>query len=125
MNVEYPVEKTVSVWLGTFKTEEDFARCIDESVVPALALDTDIADFCEVGFESEPLSVEELLEGFSGSETFMERAIAEANARGVERANCALVCYYLACGDAPENWGGLKFLGSIPGQDVVGNDLGL
>lgn len=125
MNVEYPVEKTVSVWLGTFETEDEFARCIDESVVPALALDTDIADFCEVGFEPEPVSLEELLAEFSGSETFIERAISEATARGIQKANGALVCYYLACHDAPENWGGLTFLGSFPGQDVAGNEPGL
>lgn len=125
MTVHYPVERTVSVWIGTFETEDDFARCIDESIVPALALDIDIADFCEVGFEAEQVSVEDLLEGFSGSETFIERAISEASARGIEKANSALVCYYLACNDAAENWGELIFLGSFPGQDVVGNEMGL
>jgi hypothetical protein len=29
------------------------------------------------------------------------------------------VCYYLGCSDAPDDWGGLRFLGSFSGQDIV------
>jgi hypothetical protein len=36
MKVTYPAEKIVSVWIGTFSSEDDFDRCVDQSVVPAL-----------------------------------------------------------------------------------------
>jgi hypothetical protein len=119
MKVTYPAEKTVSVWVGTFRSEDDFNRCVDRNVTPALSLDTDIASICEVGYEGEVKAVRQLLDGFSGSDTFIESAVSAAASRGVTAANSALVCYYLGCSDAPDDWGGLRFLGSFSGQDIV------
>jgi len=119
MKVTYPAERTVSVWVGTFRSEDDFDRCVDESVSAALGLDTDLADICEVGFEHDPIAVRDLLDGFSGSDTFVESAVSAAAARDLSTANSALVCYYLRCSDAPADWGALRFLGSFSGQDVV------
>ena len=119
MKVTYPAERTVSVWIGTFWSEDDFDRCVDESVSAALKLDADIADICEAGFESNPVAVRDLLDGFSGSDTFADGAVSAAAARGLSTANSALVCYYLRCSDAPADWGALRFLGSFSGQDVV------
>ncbi|HEU5070095.1 MAG TPA: hypothetical protein VFV96_06755 [Verrucomicrobiae bacterium] len=119
MKITYPAERTVSVWIGTFRSEDDFDRCVDKSVTPALALNTDIASICEVGFEHDPVAVRDLLNGFSGSDTFVESAVSAASARDLSMANSALVCYYLRCSDAPADWGALSFLGSFSGQDVV------
>lgn len=119
MKVTYPAEKTVSVWVGTFRSEDDFDRCVDRSVTPALSLDIDIASFCEVGYEGELRTVWELLDGFSGSDTFIESAVSAAAFRGVTAANSALVCYYLRCSDAPDDWGGLRFLGSFSGDRIL------
>lgn len=119
MKVTYPAEKTVSVWVGTFTSEDDFDRCVEGSVTSALSLDTHIASICEVAFEPEQVSVRSLLDGFSGSDSFIEDATAAATSRGITTANCALVCYYLECRDAPDDWGGLRFIGSVPGHDWV------
>jgi hypothetical protein len=119
MKVTYPAPKTVSVWVGTFRTEDDFDRCVDGSVSKTLALDTELASICEVAFQTEPTSVGSLLDGFSGFETFSERALSAASSRSIETANCALVCYHLDCREAPDDWDGLRFLGSFPGQDIV------
>ena len=119
MKVTYPAERTVSVWVGTFRSEDDFDRCVDESVSAALGLDTDIADICEVGYKHDPIAVRDLLDGFSGSDTFVESAVSAAVAQELWTANSALVCYYLRCSDAPAHWGAMRFLGSFSGQDVV------
>jgi len=81
-------------------------------------LKTPIESICEISFEAEAIGLRELLEGFSGWETFIEEAVTAGRKMGVERANAALVCYYLKCEDAPGAWGQLNFLGSFIGQDV-------
>lgn len=118
MKVTYPAERTVSVWIGTFQSEDDFDRCVDESVSAVLKLDTDIAGICEVGFARDLVAVRDLLDGFSGSESFAENVVSAAAARDLLMANAALVCYYVRCTDAPADWGALRFLGSFSGQDV-------
>ena len=119
MNVIYPAQQTVSVWIGTFSSEDEFDCCIDERVSAVLGLNTDIADICEVGFECQPVAVRDLLDGFSGSDTFVHSAASAAAARNISTANSALVCYNLRCSDVPVDWGALRFLGSFSGQDVV------
>ena len=119
MKVTYPAPKTVSVWVGTFRTEDDFDRCVDDSVSTKLKLDTEFESICEIAFQPEPVSLRSLLDGFSGFETFCQRAVLAASSRGIETANCALVCYHLDCCEAPDDWDGLRFLGSFPGQDIV------
>jgi hypothetical protein len=118
MKVEYPAEQAVSVWIGTFPTESDFDRSVDTDVADRLNLDTPIESICEISFEAETVDLRELLEGFSGWETFIEEGVNAARKIGVERANAALVCYYLKCEDAPAAWGQLNFLGSFTGQDL-------
>lgn len=119
MKIKYPAEKTVSVWVGTFPSKDAFDRCVAESVTPALSLETDIASICEIGFEPAEVVMRELLDGFSGSDTFMERAAAVAASSGLTAANAALVCYNLECIDAPADWGGLRFLGNFSEQAVA------
>jgi len=84
-----------------------------------LNLKTPIESICEISFEGESVSIRELLEGFSGWESFIEDAANAARRSGAESANAALVCYYLKCEDAPTVWGQLRFLGSFAGQDVT------
>src|SRR5664280_1916685 len=97
MKVTYPAKKTVTVWVGSFPSEDDFDRCVDKSISGALALDTHIASISEVAFEPGAVAVRKLLDGFSGVATFIESATSAAAARGSTSANCALVCYYLEC----------------------------
>jgi len=118
MTIIYPAARTVSVWIGTFPTEDDFDRSIDDSIVPKLNLPTAIESICEVSFEVESVEVRKLLEGFSGWKTFVQDAVEAARKLGLESANAALVCYFVRCEDAPTSWGQLWFLGSLAGQNV-------
>jgi hypothetical protein len=115
MKITYPADRTVSVWIGTFSTEDDLEESVADSVESELPEDTDIVDICEAAYEEEEVPVIELLTGFSGWETFIAAAVAAAAARGLTKANGALVCYDLECSGAPDQWGGLAFLGSFPG----------
>ena len=135
MNIVYPAPQTVSIWAGTFQTEDDFDRCVDKGIAAKLRLDAALASICEVTYQPEPMDLRHLPDGFSGGETFCEQAASAAASRGMATANCALVCSYLACFEAPDDWGGLIFLGSFPGRDnlrpsycfaaVGGNSLGM
>jgi len=118
MQVTYPTPGIVSVWIGSFTSESDFDRCVDGPIAEALRLPTNMASICEVTFQDDSVSIRELLEGFSGWESFVEQAEAVANARGIATANAALVCYYVKCGNASEIWDKMHFLGSFAGQDV-------
>lgn len=113
----YPVQKILSVWVGNFPTEEDFDKCVNVEVVKQLALPTPIESVCEIAFEPKPVSLQQLIQGFSGWKTFMPQVEHAAASCGVQSANAALVCYYVKCEDAPELWGSLHFLGSFEGQD--------
>ena len=118
MNVEYPAEKSVSLWVGTFAHEEQMDHCMDTQIEPSLGLSVPMSAICEVGFESVVVPLRSLLEGFSGWQSFIDEACKAGNELGVEAANGALVCYHLRC-DAPADfWSGLSFLGSFCGQDV-------
>ena len=119
MKTIYPVDRRVSVWVGNFPTEEDFDTSVDTEVSKRLELPTHIESICEVTFEQKPVSIRQLIEGFSGWDTFIKEAETKAAKLGISSANAALVCYYLACEDAPEQWGSLRFLGSFVGQDVT------
>jgi len=119
MKIHYPAERAISVWVGSFSTEDDFDKSVDRNVTAKLGLDTPIESICEIAFESEPTLIPKLIEGFSGWETFVEQSDAKAKALGCVEANAALVCYYLRCDDAPSVWGDLKFLGTFVGQDVA------
>jgi hypothetical protein len=120
MKVIYPSNKTVSIWIGTFSSESDFDLTVETAVVPVLGLPVAIESTCEISFESEPVAIHALLGGFSGWETFIEAAKASASVCGIQKANAALVCYYISCIDAPANWQTLKFLGSFSGSDNDG-----
>ncbi|MCC6355219.1 MAG: hypothetical protein IT577_15110 [Verrucomicrobiae bacterium] len=118
MKVEYPVERAVSVWIGRFPSEPDFDKAVDDDVAKRLGLSVPLESICEISFETEPVPIRRLIEGFSGWQTFVDAAESAALTLGCEKANAALVCYYLKCSDAPGMWGQLHFLGSFSGQDV-------
>lgn len=117
MKAIYPSNSSVSIWVGTISDESVFDLTVETAVVPLLALPVALESICEVTFESEPIEIHSLLEGFSGWETFVDSAKVAASSRGIEKANAALVCYYLACIDAPASWQELQFLGSFSGCD--------
>jgi hypothetical protein len=118
MKVEYPAPNTTSVWVGTFPSENDFDHCVDKDVTPILGLGTPIESICEISFEKQSVSIAELVQGFSGWETFIDEVNAAAKSQGIEKANSALVCYYVKCIEAPIKWGRLAFLGSFSGRDI-------
>jgi len=118
MKVIYPVQQVVSVWVGNFPTEDRFDESVNVEVTKRLALKTPIESVCEIAFEPKPVPLQQLIQGFSGWETFMPQVERAAASRGVQSANAALVCYYVKCEDAPKLWGQLHFLGSFDGQDV-------
>jgi len=118
MRVQYPAKQAVAIWIGTFIDENEMDNCTNEVIEPSLKLSDPLSSICEVTFEAEPVSVRELLEGFSGWESFVEEACQVAELNGVGRANGALVCYYLLCDAPPTFWPGVIYLGTFRGQDV-------
>jgi len=118
MKVQYPASGAVSIWIGTFSDENEMDRCTDESIEPSLGLSAPLSSICEVAFETNPVSVRALLEGFSGWETFVDEACKAAALNGVTEANGALVCYHLICEALPEEWPGSLYLGTFQGRDV-------
>lgn len=118
MNIKYPSAGVVSVWVGDFKSEEDFDYCVDRVIAKSLDLKVDLASICEVSYEEELLPIRKLIEGFSGWESFVDQVEGAARAAGVVTANAVLICYYLKCEEAPLIWGTMKYLGSFDGQDV-------
>jgi hypothetical protein len=118
VKVTYPTPNAVSIWVGTFATESEFDHAVEAVVTPSLRLPTELASICEVTFEPHPASIKSLLEGFSGWESFSTAAISAAASRAILSANSALVCYYVGCTDAPEQWDALHFLGTFSGGDT-------
>jgi hypothetical protein len=114
MKISYPARGFVSVWVGTFETEDLFDSCVDRSIEMKLGLETDLARFCEVSFEHSVVLIDDLLRGFSGWERYLSTVTQPARDRGIEFANAALVCFNLKCEEAPDQWGEMKFLGSFP-----------
>jgi hypothetical protein len=118
MKTEYPSPNSISVWIGTFETEDAFDTACDDHLSPKLRLSTDLASICEIGFETKEKRIEELLEGFSGYRTFAPAAAEAAHAKGIQTSNAALVCYYLKCEGDDASVAGLTFLGTFSGTDV-------
>ena len=113
MKIVYPAQQKVSVWVGTFATEDDFDKAVDACVTAKLCLSTDLESICEVSYEATPVSIAQLLDGFSGCRTFAPVACEAAAARYLSSASAALVCYYVVCEAAPAQWGEFAFLGSF------------
>ena len=119
MKTTYPAAGRISIWIGSFKTEDEFDRVVDESLVPELGLPCHIADIVEITHEEHPKPIQELLTGFSGDATFMEAASLDAKRLGVDCATSALVAYHLNVSEAQgSTTGELLFLGSYSGSDV-------
>jgi hypothetical protein len=118
IRVQYPAKGAISIWIGTFKAENEMDRCTDSSIEPSLNLPQPLSSICEVAYEPDPISIRTLLEGFSGWETFVDEACEVAALNGVEKANGVLVCYYLLCDAPPSRWPGILYLGTFQGQDV-------
>ena len=110
----------MSVWTGTFRSEDEFDAAVDLELVPKLDLPCDIASIAEVAHEDQPVSIRELLTGFSGDNTFIDEAVADARRLGVEFATSALVAYHLEveC-DLGLSDSGLCFLGCFVGSDAT------
>jgi hypothetical protein len=95
MIVTYPVQQIVSVWVRNFPTEADFDECVNAEVTKQLALQIPIESVCEMAFEIKPVSLQQLIQGFSGWKTFMPQVERAAESRGVQSVNAALVCYFV------------------------------
>jgi hypothetical protein len=117
MKIQYPEVNAISIWIGTFPTEDDFDQSVHRDVTSVLNLNVAIESICEISFEANIVSLHRLLEGFSGWQTFIEKAAHAGKEKGIERANAALICYYLKCENAPTKWGQLCFLGCFAGHD--------
>jgi hypothetical protein len=117
MKISYPANNVVSLWIGSFPTEEDFDEYVDQTLAPLLRLPTHISAISEVTFEEDNKPIGELLEGFSGWETFISEAVAVASTKRVRSANAAVVCYYVDCSGAQDNWGKMTFIGTFNGND--------
>src|SRR5205823_795367 len=83
MKVEYPSPNVVSVWIGIFSSENDFDKCVDKVVVPALKLGTPLESVCEIAFERQQVPLRSLIQGFSGWDTFIDDAVEAAKSKGI------------------------------------------
>jgi hypothetical protein len=118
MNSRYPAASRVSIWIGSFSSEEEFDAAVDKSLVPELELPCNIADICEITHESEAKPIKELLTGFSGDETFIDPAALDAAKMGIESATSALVAYHLDVAEPQGSTiGDMLFLGCYSGAD--------
>jgi hypothetical protein len=112
----------VSIWLGGLRSEAEvdtyfrsggFTRDFGFAIEPRDGPETDAV--------SDPLPVEQLLDGFSWSRGFLAGAVAAAKAAGWERANCAIV--FLNFRSPPDHGaagGPMSFLGTFPFTDRRG-----
>ncbi len=119
MKAHYPTAGVVSIWIGTFQSEDAFDLAVEEEVTQQLVLPFDLANICEVSSEECLQSISTLLQGFSGDATFLEAASRRANEMGVVSANSALVCYHLKITEFTlQKESKLIFLGSFNGSDI-------
>lgn len=118
MRTQYPASGSISVWVGNFSDDNDMDRITDEIVESSLKLNVPLSSICEVTFEGRSIPVRNLLEGFSGWETFVDAACEAAALNGVTHANGALVCYHLLCDASFDHWPEIFYLGTLQGQDV-------
>lgn len=118
MRVQYPTQGAVSIWVGTFDSEDSMDVFTDQIVEPCLKLPVPMSSICEVTFEGNMYPVRILLEGFSGWESFIDEACEVAALNGFEEGNGVLVCYHLLCEARPTEWEGGLYLGSFGGSDT-------
>jgi hypothetical protein len=118
MKTIYPAPNSVSIWVGAFASEDAFDEACDQHLEPKLRLPTNLAAICEVAYEDDHAYIEVLLDGFSGCDTFIRQASDAGKAKGIRRANAALVCYNLSCETSEADVAGLHFLGSFNGTDI-------
>ena len=119
MKITYPAQNQVSIWIGAFTDDDDFDRAAEQDVEKHLSLPAELGSISEAAYEEDATSIRELLEGFSGWESFVDEAVAAAEKARVKNANAALVCYHLHCSEAPTAWGNLIFLGSFAVPDLA------
>ncbi len=113
MTTIYPSQGHISIWVGTFDSDDAFDEAADQEIEARLKLPVALASIAEVAFEDDAVPIRTLLEGFSGWETFIDEAVQSATAKKAPSANSALVCYHLKCDNAPESFGELIFIGTF------------
>ena len=106
------------MWLGNFRSEDEIDGYLSEEFendfgFKIYSLDGPESDVSEEG----PKPVQELLEGFSRWESFIEAATAEANVKGWNEATTAIVFYNFKYDPQfinPDSLGLLTFIGIVP-----------
>ena len=119
MKTIYPTPGIFSIWVGSFESEVQFDKEIEQRIEANLKLAVPLSAICEVTFIPNPVKIISLLEGFSGWKTFAADASVLAQRKGISEANSALACYYLQIENPSDVWGRMRFLGSLHGQDVA------
>jgi hypothetical protein len=119
MKITYPAPNTVSIWIGAFTDDDDFDLAAEQDIEARLNLPAELSSMSEVAYDEEATSIRELLEGFSGWQSFIDDAVAAAEKANLKNANAALVGYHLRCSEAPSVWGNLTFLGSFQVPDLA------
>ena len=123
----YEAEDRVSVWIGTFPSEEAFNdhlkedySATDEDDFPkcrfweALGIRWHDHDFQETIFRPDPVAIEDLVANMSWVDSYKTELLKRCNELGISKANTAIViCEYdypLAAGFSSPN---LTFVGSF------------
>lgn len=107
----------VSVWVGDFRTEDD----LDDYLNGGFELDFGFALYDravqEIGVESEPVSIEQLVTPFSRSQTFASGVVDAARRAGCTSASAMFIIYFFAFDPARVHvhpQAQLRFIGAVP-----------
>jgi hypothetical protein len=109
------VGKRISLWLGDISDETELDDYLGEGFASDFGFEIDPPDGPECATQDET-DVRSLLEGFSQWRQFVDAAVEQAAAAGVERASAAIVFYNFEYDPSlVQNEDALmRFIGTVP-----------
>jgi hypothetical protein len=113
---EFIKEGFVSVWVGDFRSEDDFDDYLLDHFATEFSFELRPQAVREMGVESEPVEIGKLVQGFSRSKTFDLKVVEAARTHGITTASCMFIIYNFkydsGCQAMPNP--GVKFIGAVP-----------
>jgi hypothetical protein len=109
--------KSISVWVGDFRTEGDLDDYLNSQFESDFGFSINPRAVCEAGVRSQPMNIDQLVQGFSRAQTFSGLVVEAANKIGCTTASAMFIIYFFAYDSsqiAPDASAPLKFLGVIP-----------
>jgi hypothetical protein len=111
--------RTVSVWIGDFRTAEELDEylCLSQEFERDFGFSLSDRNMPETTVESQPTSIEKMVSGFSWSESFRDAVAEAARWGGVSAATTMLVFHNFEYDPALVKVAAnprLRFLGAFP-----------